>query len=176
MPTFTGYPGSEYNVIGSFNDFFETQLTAKGTPAFMASAVINYDFPVKPLTFPSFSVTHLGAEQSQTFQGRGVDNGWRGDEKVGIAEIDCWESYNRASGNHIRNIRVMRDMVSRVFATGAAFQILDVYGSTASPTGNGTLIRCETVTNQSVTPDPNPDIIRSRLLVNYRWLERVSAG
>lgn len=176
MPTFTGYPGSQLNVEGSFNNFFETQLTAKGLPTFMASAVVNYDYPVKPLTFPSFSVVHLGAEQGQTFQGHAVDGGWRGDEKVGLAQIDCWESYNRASGNHIYNIRVMRDMAARVFATGAAINILDVYGSPNAPTANGTIMRCDSVTHQPAPPDPNPDIVRARLLVTYKWIERVSAA
>lgn len=173
---FTAHPGATHNVEGSFNDFFETQLTAKGIPAWMPSAVVNYDFPQKPLTFPSWSVTHLGAEPGQEFEGRNLDPGWKGGEQIGMVEISCWESYARAQGSHPQYLRQMRDMVARVFATGAAFAILDVYGSTAAPTGNGTIARCGRVSHAPAPPDPNPDVARVRMLVTYRWMERATAG
>lgn len=175
MP-FTAHPGSEYNAVGSFNDFFYKQVTAKGLPAFMPSAVVNFDFPQSPLTFPSFSVSHLGSDLLQIAQGNHLDDGWRGYERVALAEISVWESYQRASGNHWRNVRIMRDMAARVFGTGAAIPILDVYGSTAAPTANGTILRAGAVTDSPVPTEPNPDIIRLRMTVEYHWLERITAG
>ena len=175
MP-FTAQPGAFFNVAGSFNDFFDKQLTAKGLPSWMTSAVVNFDMPQQPLTFPSFSVTHLGTETREMAQGRALDDGWRGAEQIGLAEISCWESYARASGLHVRNLRQMRDMAARVFATGAGINILDIYGTTASPTSNGTLLRAGPARETPVTPDPNPDVARARLVVQYRWLERVTAG
>lgn len=175
MP-FTAHPGALYNVVGSINDFFATQVTAKGLPAFMPSAVVNFDFPQAPLTFPSFSVNHLGTELAEAYQGYNLDGGWRGQMRLGIAEINVWESYSRASGQHQRNLQIMRDMAARVFATGAAIAVLDVYGTTANPTGNGTIVRCEPVTDSPGTQDPNPDVLRMRMTVNYRWLERATAG
>src|SRR3990167_934498 len=138
---FTAHPGAAYNVVGSFDNFFATQLTAAGLPAWMPSAVVNYDYPQQPLTYPSFSVTHLGSEPREIAQGRNLDPGWKGVERIGLADVRAWESVRRANGAHGRNLNQMRDMISRVFATGAAFQILDVYGSTANPTGNGTIVR-----------------------------------
>ena len=175
MP-YTAHPGSEYNVIGSFNDFFATQITAKGLPGFMPSAVINFDFPQSPLTFPSFNVTHLGAEAGIPTQGYHLDDGWRGIERIGLAEINVWESYSRAAGAHWRNVRIMRDMAARVFATGAAVAILDVYGTTGNPTGNGTILRAMPVTDSPLPNEPNPDIIRARMICEYRWFERATAG
>jgi len=174
---FTAQIGGVFNVEGSFNDFFATQLTAKGIPSWMSSAVINYDYPQQPLTFPSFSVTHLGGVPREVAQGRTLDPGWRGAEQNALAEISCWESQQRASGNHNLNIKQMRDMAARVFATGAVIAILDVYGSTANPTGNGTIIRAKPVRDaQAPTGDMNPDIVRRRMLVEYKWLERSTAG
>src|SRR3989337_686952 len=106
MP-FTAHPGSFYNVAGSFNDFFADQVTANGLPAFMPSSVVNYDYPRQPLTYPSFSVTHLGQETREIAQGRNLDPGWRGAEQIGVAEISCWESYQRASGEQMRNLWIM---------------------------------------------------------------------
>lgn len=173
---FTAHPGSFYNVAGSFDNFFATQLTAKGIPDWMPSAVVNYDFPQKPLTFPSFSVTHLGTEPREVAQGRHLDPGWKGVEQIGLADIRCWESVRRANGAQGRNLRQMRDMVGRIFATGAVTQILDVYGTTAAPTGNGTIVRMGPAREVGVGPDPNTDITAVRMLVEYRWLERVTAG
>ena len=68
----------------------------------------------------------------------------------------------------------MRDMVARVFATGAAISILDVYCTTASPTGIGAHIRARPAETIEVPIDPNPDIVRIRMLIGYNWLERVS--
>src|SRR3989304_4657080 len=96
MP-FTAHRGAFFNVAGSFNDFFETQITAKGLPSWMTSAVVNFDMPQQPLTFPSFSVAHLGTETREMAQGRALDDGWRGAEQIGLAGGSCWESYPRAS-------------------------------------------------------------------------------
>src|SRR5512139_1131678 len=117
---YTAQPGATLNVEGSFNNFFQTQVTAKGLPAFLPSAVVNYDWPRQPLTYPSFSIAHLGTTRAQSFEGHVLDEGYRGAEMIGIAQIDCWESYNRASGSDKYNIKVMSDMAQRVFATGAS--------------------------------------------------------
>ena len=181
---YTAQPGAAFNVEGSFNNFFQTQLTAKGTPDFMTAsqaapfptALVNFEYPQQPLTYPTFSVTHLGNEPLQEVQGRNLDNGFRGAQRIGLAQIDCWESYSRASGNHMMNLQQMRDMAARVFATGAAIPVLDIYGTTASPTANGQIIRALPVREMSVGQDPNPDVLRKRLLVSFTWWERVTAG
>ena len=173
MP-FTAHYGAAYNVEGSFNNFFRRNLTGAGLPTWMSSAVINYDYPRKPLTFPSFSVTHIGATPFAIAEGNVLDAGYRGVRQVGLAEIDAWESITRDPTGYQRNIRQMRDMVARIFATGAAIDILDVYGTTASPTAIGALIRARPAETIEAPPDPNPDIVRIRMLITYNWLERVS--
>src|SRR3989304_8434683 len=103
MP-FTAPPGAFFNVAGSFNAFFDKQITAKGLPRGMARAVVNFDMPQQPLTFPSFSVTHLGTETREMAQGRALDDGWRGAGQIGLAEISCWERYARGSGLQARKL------------------------------------------------------------------------
>ncbi len=182
---YTAQIGAAFNVEGSFNDFFITQVTAKGVPDFMTAimqqayptALVNEDYPNKPLTFPSFSITHQGSDVKTEFQGRNLNNGWRGAERMGYAEINCWISYDRASGDHMAQMRQMRDMAARVFATGAAIAILDVNGNpTGNPTGNGTIVRVQPIRDVPVPQDPNPDVMRRRLMVNYFWMERATAA
>src|SRR3990167_7128440 len=151
---YTAQIGAFYNVAGSLNDYFLKQGTAQGLPAFVPRAVANFDYPQQPLTFPTWSLMHLGHDPREVAQGRQLDPGWKGVEQVGLAEIDCWESYQRASGQQRRNLTILRDMAARVFATGAAIPILDVYGSTAAPTSNGTLIRVRPVRESPAPPDP----------------------
>ena len=174
---FTAHPGATFNVEGSFNDFFVTQLTAKGLPEWMPSAVVNFDYPQQPLTYPSFSVVHLGGPDAvEVAQGRTLDPGWRGARQMGLAEISCWESQKRSNDAHVRNLRQMRDMAARVFATGAALPILDIYGTTGTPTANGTIIRAGPLRTEVAPPDPNPDVKRVRLIAQYIWLERATAA
>src|SRR5260221_10550084 len=116
---FTAQPGAEFNVIGSFNDFFNTQLTAKGLPGWLASAQLVWDFPQETLPMPSWSVFHLGSEPVEVAQGRNLDPGWKGVQRVGLAEISCWMSFYSAQGNAWAYLRQMADMARRVFATGA---------------------------------------------------------
>lgn len=175
MP-FTAHPGAALNAIGSINKFFADQITAKGLPAFMPSAVVNFNYPDQPLTYPSFSITHLGSIPREVAQGRYLDHGWKGVERLGLAEISCWESRARASGQHDYNLLVMRDMAAQVFATGAYTPILDVYGSTATATGTGTVVRMSPIDDAPAPQDPNPDVARARLLFRYQWLERATAG
>jgi hypothetical protein len=126
------------------------------------------------LTFPSFSVTHIGATPFEIAEGNTLDAGYRGVRQVGLAEINVWESITRDPTGYRRNIQQMRDMVARIFATGAVISILDVYGTTASPTGIGAHIRARPAETIEVPTDPNPDIARIRMLIGYSWLERVS--
>jgi hypothetical protein len=175
MPVFAGHPGAAFNVEGSFNDYFARFITAQGLPAFMPSAVVNYEYPDKPLTYPSFSVTHLGSQPQEIAQGRHLDNGWVGARRMGLVEIDVWASDQAASGQGDLQVSQMRDMVARVFANGPSIPITDVYGSTAAPTSNGTIIRTSPVQDGARVPDPNKDVFRRRMIVPIHWEERVSA-
>ena len=174
MP-FTAHPGAFYNVAGSFNNYVSIQITGAGLPAFMPSAVVNFEYPTLPLTFPSFSVTHLSTDGESISEGQNLDGGYRGYRRRGLAEISVWESVQRSSGAQIRNVQQMRDMVTRIFATGAAFAILDLYAGTASPAGTTAVVRCGPSRDAPGVQDQNPDITRRRVLVSYEWLERVTA-
>ena len=171
---FTAHPGSIYNAIGSFNNHFVTQLTGAGLPAWMPSAVTNFEYPALPLTFPSFSVTHLTTEAESVAEGQNLDPGYKGYRRRGLAEVSVWESVQRAAGAHVRNVQQMRDMAARLFATGSNIGILDLYAGTANPSGLTARLWCGPVRDAPVGPDPNPDVIRRRMLVPYEWLERVT--
>ena len=167
--------GSLLNAEGSFNDYFARQLTGAGVPGFLGglSAVVNYQYPYQPLTFPSFSVTHIGAVA--TTYHRDLGDGTRAAHMVGQAQIDCWQSWNKASGQAHYHLQQMTDMAARPFATGAAIAMLNVNAGTAYPIPNGTLVRAEPAEYSHSPPDPNPDVMRMTLLVRYSWEQRVSA-
>jgi len=175
MPAFSGHVGAAWNVEGSFNDYFARNITANGLPAWMPSAVVNYEYPDKPLTYPSWSITHLGSEVREVAEGRNLDRGFQGSQRVGLVEIDCWVSVLGASGQPDYQVTQMRDMAMRVFAKGPSIPVLDVYGTTGSPTANGTIIRTSPAKDGARVMDPNPDVIRRRLILPINWLERVTA-
>src|SRR3972149_10861113 len=82
--------GGALNAEGSLNDYFTRQLTGAGVPSFLGgqSAVVNVQYPYQPLTFPSFSVSHLGAVP--TVYHRDLGDGTRAAHQIGQAQNGLW--------------------------------------------------------------------------------------
>ncbi|KKK68486.1 hypothetical protein LCGC14_2943550 [marine sediment metagenome] len=174
------HPYGSYNVQGSLNEWFRVNVTGNGIPAWMPSAFIHYDFPETGLisghSGHAFSLTHQGADPIQQYQGRIVGDGQRGTLMESTLEVNCWLSREKAGGAYTHRLRHMGDMVSYIFQSARDVPLTNVYGSTTDPENVTALIRIKPANEQPVLPDPNPDIVRRRFLIDYRWLERVSAG
>jgi hypothetical protein len=166
-----------YNVEGTLNNWFNTNLTANGIPAWMPSARVVYDYPENGLinghSGHAFSVTHQGAEVLERYQGNNTVGNSAGQMMQGMAEINCWISKEAAGASWPARLRQMGDMVRFVFVSARQIEINNLYTSTAAPSGVGGLITFGQTDEVSVAPDPNPDIMRRRFITRYRWVEQV---
>lgn len=166
-----------YNVEGTLNNWVMVHLTGAGTPTWMPSARVVFDYPEQPLisgySGHAFSVTHLGSTVIGTYEGNNTVGGSAGQMMQGTLEVDCWISRQHAGAAWPARLRQMGDMVSYLFTSGSQVEINNLYTGTAAPSGAGGLINIRRGDEVEVAPDPNPDIVRRRYLARYRWIERV---
>ena len=177
MPFSADY--GDVNVQGSFNKFFQDNITAYGLPSWITGVSVYFDFPDQGLTaFPSFSVVHMNKIQRNVAQGRIVrgtpmQSGMWND---GLVDISCWASTRRSGGAYnnsaMLQMRSMRDMVMNVMHSASGIHIRNIYADTANPTSLSALIRIRDIEEMPTPTDPDPSIRRSRMLVSYYYLER----
>lgn len=176
------WPYGEVNVEGSLNRYFRVQITAAGLPTWITGVTAYFDFPDHPITaFPCFTITHFGHSDSPIAQGnivQGSPSAVTGRRNDGMLEVSCWVNTRNSGGGRNNSamiqLRSMRDMVKRCFISAQTYgvAILDVYGATAAPTSISALVRMGAVEEAAVDRDPNPSVLRKRLLIDYWWVER----
>ena len=166
-----------YNAEGTMNNWLQTNITGWGIPAWMPSARVVFDYPEQSLisghSGHAFSVTHLGSEAVEVYQGNHTVGGSAGQMMQGMMEINCWISKEQAGGAYPARLRQMGDMVGKLFSSAHQVEINNLYTSTAAPSGVGGLINIRRANEVAVVADPNPDIMRRRFLAQYLWIERV---
>lgn len=180
MATFA-HTGGAYHVEASVNYFFKNNLLTD-LPVFLTAQTgsvpprtINFDYPEQPLVFPSFAITHLGSEAvpGHTFQGDRADGSHTGVPRFGLCEIDCWVT-SKDNANWMMHLRVLRDMVFRLFQRTRAIPLYDFTVPTA-PATQSAVVRVDAsrgLREVATEPDPNPAVKRKRILLTYHWIER----
>jgi len=173
------HPYGDYNVEGSLNKWFETNLTAAGLPSWMPSARVVYGWDEEsPLinghSGHAFSVTYLGSDGTRPYQGRRMEASAIGDRREGLLEINAWVSKQQAGNSYRQRLAQAGDMVGHLLASARSVQINHVYGSLTKPTAIGAVVRLMDYNEPSVGADPNPDMLRRRFVVRYQWHQKVS--
>jgi hypothetical protein len=174
------HPYGEYNVESTVNEWFRINLTANGTPYWMPSARVLYNYPetniISGYSGHAFTVAHLGAVGLEGYQGRTVSGNQKSVPMEGILQVDCWMSKSAASNYHNQWLMQCSDMVGLLFASARETRITDVYASTGGPNELTALVRFHSPERVEVpNPDPeNPDLIRRSHLLRYQWEQRFS--
>lgn len=173
------YPFGSYNVQSTVNRWFVTNITAFGTPSWMPSARVVFNWGVEQPLFSGysgtvFSLNHLGTQDIQDYQGRTVDNGSAGVTKAGQVEINCWINKSIAGPQYYSRLVTMADMVSRLFTVYNVIPLLNVQASVANPpSATGRVAFVTPVDYQQPQADSvNPDVWRIRAIAPYQWTER----
>ena len=172
----------EVNIEGSINRWFRTNVTGAGLPSWLTGVTAYFDYPDEPITaLPCYTLVHLGHNDTTIAQGnlvQGSPSAVTGRMVDGSLDIGCWVSRRLANSGRNNSamiqLRSMRDMVKFMFMSAQSYSlpILDIYGTTGTPTGTAGLIRIGEISEVAVETDLNPSILRKRILVDYWWIEK----
>lgn len=162
-----------YNVQGSLAAWMTAGLTTY-KPALVSSVSVEYTAPEGTLSAPVWSIHFLGTVPAAgRFQGNYTGDGC-GERKAGLMEVDCWVT--RRDTNWRAQLAQMADAVYRTvfntMASGAAVIIKDFYTNANAPTATQKRVIIEGAEDRNPPVDPNPDIERRRIIIEFNWVER----
>jgi hypothetical protein len=153
-----------YNVYGTLVAWLQEQLNTN-RPPLVSSVRLNLDHPQQPIDPPEWSVHFRNDTSEITLQGKNP-----GEWNNGMMEVNCWVS--RKTTNWRGQLNQMADAVTKAVAGTAAVIIQDFYTSSTAPTDLPNKIDMDRAEVRGHTPDPNPDIERTRIIIFFRWVER----
>jgi len=160
-----------FNAEATLNAWLVAALAALTRPAWLpAMPAMILTQPETIAVLPAFSVHHTPVNTYDLWQGRAVGDGKRGVRYVANMEVNAWAS--RSNRNWQAQLRTMQDMVATVYTKTKGVEIKNYATNQSSPTETGYLIRLVQLTGVSTAPDPNPDIVRARMLIRYAFVYR----
>ena len=173
--TFSHSTGT-YNVEASVIAWINTLIVANAAPLVGAVVPLIIDYPQTPLDPPCYSVVSLGGGPSASqYEGSRLDAGKWGQMRWGLMQVDCWDT-RKAQGYRARLMQ-LGDVLTSGYATalknGGSLPIYDFYTSASAPQVLAYRIYLDRLDESIPAPDPNPDFVRRRFVLSYRWLERI---
>ncbi len=160
---------STYNVETSINAYFKTALTALTRPSFLPTLpTIVLNTPEVKANLPAFSFVHNPVGNLDIYQGRRAEPNTKATRELGILELSVWAS--RSNTNWNAQLGFMQSMVETAYLDSEGGVIIKDYTTTpltpVAANYRAVLVDLDVV---GVSPDPNPDIQRRRILIKYQW-------
>lgn len=173
--TFSHSTGA-YNVEASVIAWLNSVIAANAAPLIGVVVPLIVDYPQTPLAPPCYAVTSLGGgPTAQQFEGARLDPGKNGTMRWAMLQVDCWDT-RKAQGYRARLMQ-LGDVLTSGYATalkaGGSLPIYDFYTSASAPQTLTYRIYLDRLDESIPAPDPNPDLVRRRFVLLYRWLERI---
>lgn len=164
---------TSYNVEASLNEWLRAALTAFTRPSWLTSMpAIVYDAPQETAVMPCFSFMHIPvAILTNAYQGRNVGDGLKGGKSMGMMDVSCWVSRSK-SPHYAAQLRTMADMVQSAVIADTAVVVMDYATSQTAPSSAGYKVDLGDITVTPTQPDPNPDVERIRILIDYSYVFR----
>lgn len=163
--TTTLHATNVFNVRTTLNTWLQNALADIVRPYWLPDYTLVQITPESEIPTPSFSITHIDVGTFDRFQGRTAQ------DAVAIMEVNAWAS--RSNVNWQAQLTIMQAMVHQASLSqpNGGIVIYD-YSDPLNPTATAYRAHLGDVTAVSTGPDPNPDIERVRILVDYRWIAR----
>jgi len=161
---------SVFNVQASLNAWLRGELAGISKPSWLPAYTLTTSNPEAAASMPAFSVNHIPVAADDRWQGRAVGGTSKGLHGRGIMEINVWVS--RSARNWLAMKRTMTDMVLTAAGRTTAVVIDDHAANLNSPAATSYLVRIGDVQPVETAADPNVDVERQRILVDYEWTYR----
>lgn len=167
-----GLHGSNtFNVEASLNAWVTRRLNEIERPDWLADLHIITHYEDIPARLPCISITHLPVYRGGKWE--------RGGEAAHLAramlDANCWVSRSQTyAGQNVwqARLRWMQSMVEQVFGAEQTVVIQDFDTSLVARQDTAFRVFFADMNVVQTGTDPNPDIERRRILINYRWFAR----
>jgi len=167
----TLHPTNTFNVEASLNEWIKRGLNDIERPAWLAELHIITHHEDIPALLPCISVTHLPMYRGGKYE--------RGGQSAHLArailDVSCWVSRSQTyAGQNVwqARLRWMQSMVEQVFGAEQTVVIQDFDTSLQARQDTAFRVFFADANVVQTGVDPNPDIERRRILINYRWFSR----
>lgn len=162
-----------FNVESSLNAWMQSKLQAFTLPAWLTVLPpIVTDYPETNASIPCFSFVHLPVDIDSNFQGKNVGNGDKGGRATAMMDVSCWVSRSKAFSSWYPQLAIMRDFVLSATENTGTIIISDYLTSLTAPPATAYKINLDKATVVEVVHDPNPDVERKRILIDYSYIYR----
>lgn len=164
---------TSFNVQATLNQWMLTHLNNILLPEWMSTAPITVLVEPNDVTaaLPCYALYHIPVGMSQAIQGNRVGDGEKGGMVSGLLEISCYVSKNALQSGAL--LRTMQDWVMALAVGDTIVPVLDFASDLYTPQECGYKIDIGDLTEVTVETDPNPDVSRVRLLLDYSYTFRV---
>lgn len=164
---------TSFNVEASLNEWMRAALAAFSLPAWITTLpTIVYDFPQVSAAIPCFSFVHLPVDIDSNFQGKNVGGGDKGGRATGIMDVSCWVSRSKAPNSWYPILMILRDFVLSTAEATSTVVISDYQTSLSAPAATVYKINIDHAAVVEVVHDPNLDVERKRILIDYSYVYR----
>lgn len=162
---------STFNVENTLNEWLQNGLAALTKPAWLPSYTFVQNFQKLTASLPAVSVHHLSGVGTKKYEGDNAELGVNAIWKHGIMDVSVWvkRSNLNSPDNHTAQLRTLQAMVEEVATATQGVVIKDWQTSQGSPQATAYRVNIGNVAVVDTGQDPNPDIERRRILINYDW-------
>lgn len=165
---------TSFNVEASLNEWLRAALTAFTRPSWLTTMPgIVYDAPQTTASMPCFSFLHIPVATLDAYEGRNVGDGMKGAKSMGMMDVSCWVSRSK-SVSYAAQLRTMADMVQSAAVAKTAVVVMDYATSLTAPSSAGYKVDIGDITVTPTQPDPNTDVERIRILIDYSYVFRAN--
>lgn len=167
---------STFNVQASINAWMMAHLATMPLPAWLQSAQPGVVTEAGDIAanLPTFALYHIPSMLAGAdYQGGYVGDGMSGGDAIGLMEVSAYASNNDPQATAL--LRIMRDWVAALCVAEKVVEVLDYFSDLYTPPASGYKIDIGDLTDVETQADPNPDILRARMLIAYSYTFRASA-
>ena len=159
------------NVEATLNSAWAAAVAAYTMPAYLTRPNVVFNWPDITASMPCYGVIHIPISMDSTWQGRISDVEQTALVANALMEISAFVTRDR-NPNYMAQLNYMRDLVGD-WVTKTKNMLIKDFATPSAPTNTTYRIMLTRLDEQPTAPDVNPNVIRARMLVEYRWFYRV---
>lgn len=164
------HPSSVFNVRATINQWFQTTVNTFTLPSWASAFTYVFTMPEQGISVPCYSLFHIDVSQTREYQGNHASETEYGQVATALLEVSAWVS--RSDPNWLAQLGLMESLARAAVGTSQGIVIQNYLTVPGTPTATTFKIDLGEFETLETSPDPNPDIVRKRMLMRYNWVYR----